>query len=163
MKILLISDTHNINSLLINTILPKYADEVQTIVHLGDFAQDLMCLQSSFPNIAMVGVGGSFEYKEKMDYILEVGDGELKRRILLLHGHTVDVKTNFDRLVNRARQEEVHACFFGHTHIPVMFEEHDIFFMNPGSLSRPPAHYEKSYGLVTISQDGKFHGEVIEL
>ena len=163
MKILVISDTHNVTSYLTNTLLPKYADEIQIAVHLGDFAVDLMRSQSAFPNIKMVGVGGSSEYREEGEHILEVGDGEFKRRIFLLHGHTVDVKTNLDRLINRARQKEVHACFFGHTHMPVVFEEHGIFFMNPGSLSRPPVYKEKSYGLVTVSMQGNFHGEVIEL
>jgi len=162
MKILLISDTHNDLRLLENTVLPKYADEVRMAVHLGDFAKDLMHFQASFSKIQMVGVGGSFEYNEKSELIFEVGDGELKRRILLMHGHTMDVKTGLDRIINHARKKEVHACFFGHTHMPTILVEHDIFFMNPGSLSRPLPRKKGSYGLVTVSPEGKFHGDVIE-
>ena len=163
MKILLISDTHNDRQLLKNTVLPEYADEVQMAVHLGDFAKDLMHLQATFPNIQMMGVGGSFELNEKTEHIFEVGDGEFKRRIMIMHGHTVDVKTGLSRIVNNARKKDVHACFFGHTHMPVILVEHDIFFMNPGSLSRPLYGNNGSYGLVTVSPQGEFHGDVIEI
>ena len=162
MKILLISDTHNDRLHLKHKILPKYADEIQMAVHLGDFAVDLISAQGAFPGIKMAGVGGSFEFDEETEHIFEVGDGEFKRRILLLHGHTVDVKSGLNRLVNYARQKEVHACFFGHTHVPVILEESGIFFMNPGSLTNPPSGKNGSYGLVTVSPEGKFYGEVIE-
>ena len=163
MKILLVSDTHSDCSYLANTLLPKYADEIQTAVHLGDFAADLMRLQPTFTSIKMVAVGGAFEHDEKTQHILEVDDGEYKCRILLLHDHTVHVKTNLDRLIYYARQLEVNACFFGHTHMPVILEEHGIFFMNPGSLTNPRPGNKGSYGLVTVSQQGKFHGEVTTL
>lgn len=163
MKILFISDTHNDLRLLKNTVLPKYADEIQMAVHLGDFAKDLVNLQTTFPNIQMIGVGGSFELNEKIEHIFEVGDGEFKRRILVMHGHTEDVKTGLDRIIDYARKKDVHACFFGHTHIPIILVEHGIFFMNPGSLSRPRPENRGSYGLVTVSPKGEFHGDVIEI
>lgn len=162
MKILLISDTHNDRMIIQYKIIPRHADNLQMVIHLGDYAKDLMFSQSSFPNIEMVGVGGSFEPDEKTEHIFEVGDGEFKRRILLMHGHTADVKTGLDRIINYARQKEVHACFFGHTHVPVILEEYGIFFMNPGSLTNPSPGRKGSYGLVTVSPEGKFHGEVID-
>ena len=161
MKILLVSDTHTGQKELKNVTLPRHKNEVQMAIHLGDFARDLIDLQPSFPNIKMVGVGGAGEFFGKQEDILEIGDGEIKRRILIMHGHTKAVKTSLNRLIHYAREKEVHACFFGHTHKPLILEEHGIFFMNPGSLTFA-LNGQGSYGIVTISPDGKFHGEVLE-
>jgi len=161
-KILLISDTHGDTSLLENEILPKYANEVQLVIHLGDFAYDLLDMQKNYPNLPMVGVDGAFEMKEKAERIITVG-GDVKRRILLLHGHTVNVKFGLERIVYHAQEREVDACFFGHTHVETQFTKNGIFFMNPGSLTEPRGAAHGSFGLVTISSEGEFTGKAIKV
>jgi len=162
LKILLISDTHGSSHLLKNNILPKYASKVQLAVHLGDFAKDLLDLSSRYPYLPMVGVDGAFEADTRVERILMVGD-EVKLRLLLMHGHTLGVKSSFDRIVYYAREKEVDACFFGHTHIPTCFTKDGIFFMNPGSLTEPRGITKGSYGIVEISAEGEITGEVIKV
>jgi len=162
MKILLISDTHKLTSTLKNEVLAKYANDVQIVVHLGDYARDLTKFKPKYPNLEMAVVGGSFESGEEKERILEVG-GDVKRRILIMHGHTVDVKTNLDRITYYAQQKGADACFFGHTHEPVVFTKNGVFFMNPGSLTMPRVKGPGSFGLVTIFEDGEIDGDVIYL
>ena len=133
MKILLISDTHNFKNLLKDTILPQHANEIEMAIHLGDYVRDLLCLRSTYPTITMHGVDGAYENTEGVEHIITVGD----KRILIVHGHTVHVKSGLDFIINYACKKEVDACFFGHTHEAVAFTEQGIFFMNPGSLTCP--------------------------
>ena len=161
MKILLISDTHNSKAVLKDKVLPKHAGEIDMAIHLGDYARDMMYLQDRYARINFVGVGGSFEFGEETEQILEVGAGTDMRKILLTHGHRQDVKAGLSRLVYYAASKQVDACFFGHTHEPVIFTESGIFFMNPGSLTQPRGSGPGSYGLVTVLPDGKFVGEVV--
>jgi len=162
MKILLISDTHGDTSLLTNVILPKYKNEVQMAIHLGDFAADLLDMQPIYPNLPMVGVGGAFEMKEKTERTLIVGS-TIKRRVLIMHGHTVNVKFDLSRIAYYAQEKNVDACFFGHTHIATQFTKSGIFFMNPGSLTEPRGAKHGSFGMVSISPKGEFSGELIQV
>ena len=162
MKILLISDTHGSTSLLKNEILPKYASQVQLAVHLGDYANDLLDLRHSYPNLTMVGVDGAFEVGSRTERVLVVGD-DVKRRILLMHGHTVAVKTNLDRISYYALEKQVDACFFGHTHVETRFIKNGIYFMNPGSLTEPRGAARGSFGIVTITPEGEIIGDVIRV
>jgi len=159
MKILLISDTHGITGKLKDEILPKYANEVQMAIHLGDYVKDLFSLQSNYPNLQMIGVGGSFEPREKTEQILDLGSGN--KRILIMHGHTHSVKSDLSRIMYYAQEKGVDACFFGHTHETFERTRNGIFFMNPGSLTHPRGSFKGSIGLVSISQEGQMSGEVI--
>jgi len=157
MKILLISDTHGKTHALENIILPAHAPEVDLVIHLGDFVRDLFQLQPKYPNLQMLGVGGSFEQDNEIKILDVCG-----KKIYYVHGHDHDVKNKTSRLEFSARIREVDACFFGHSHKPVMFSEDGIFYMNPGSVSEGRGN-PIGYGIVTISDSGQFSGELIEL
>jgi len=107
----------------------------------------------------MHGVDGAYENTEGVEHIITVGD----KRILIVHGHTVHVKSGLDFIINYACKKEVDACFFGHTHEAVAFTEQGIFFMNPGSLTCPRSGEKASYGLVSITESGEISGEVIKI
>ena len=161
MKILLVSDTHKMTAKLKDEILPKYANEIQMAIHLGDYAKDLFSLQSSYPNLQMVGVGGAFESDEKSRRVLKIDTEAGIKRILIMHGHTHRVKRDLSRIIEYAQEKNADACFFGHTHASITFTENGIFFMNPGSLTNPRDTIKGSIGLVSISQTGEISGEVI--
>jgi len=161
MKILLISDTHSITAKLKDEILPKYANEVQMAIHLGDYAKDLLNLQCIYPNLQMAGVGGSFESREKTEQILQLGADAANKRILIMHGHTHGVKSDMNRIMYYAQEKGVDACFFGHTHEIFEHTKNGIFFMNPGSVTHPRSALKGSIGLVSVSPKGEFSGEVI--
>jgi len=163
-KILVVSDTHRSTSRLKNDILPKYANSglVQLAVHLGDFVQDLQGLQQCYPNLAMVGVAGSMEYGDKT-VVLDICG---KTKILLKHGHDIGVKSGLDRITYLAQEIGVDACLFGHTHVSAMFENSEIFFMNPGSVTEPRGGSKQSFGILSIpteSTEDKIWGEVVQV
>ena len=159
MKILLISDTHNMKNLLKDTVLPKHANEVDYAIHLGDYTRDLLCLRPNYPNLTMYGVDGAYENTEGVEHVLTIAG----KRILLLHGHTAYVKSGMGYITEYAWKKEVDLCFFGHTHESRIFTANNIFFMNPGSLTQPRCNPKGSYGLVSISKEGEVVGEVIRI
>jgi len=157
MQILVLSDTHGkINS--IPYLLNQYKHKTKTVVHLGDNARDLLQFQSEYPDMNLVAVAGNCDFSSiaPRERILTLGS----KRILLMHGHSHNVKMNLDRLMYYSLEKQVDACLFGHTHIPVMFGHESVFFMNPGSLGEPRG-LKPSYGLVTI--DSNITGEVIDI
>jgi len=43
---------------------------------------------------------------------------------------------------------------FGHTHIPMIQKYDDLLMMNPGSVAYPRIRNNRSFGMLTIDQDG---------
>ena len=159
MKILVISDTHEIVSDL-KELLLKYSQEVKLVVHLGDYPSDLMQFQPLYPHLNMVALDGTgYEVNFPAERVLKFGEVS----ILCVHGHRHGVKSNLQRIVYYAQEKQVNACFFGHTHMSTIFEEQGIFFMNPGSLAFPRDGRHGRYGIVEISENGTIKGEVITL
>ena len=161
MKILLISDTHNMNNSLKTEILPKYADSVNMAIHLGDYVKDMRPLQNSYPALPMHFVGGSFESQEDQEKIIDLGPEGGNKRIMAMHGHTKDVKEGLERLFFYAKEQGVDACFFGHTHEIFQETKNGVFFMNPGSITFPRGSLTGSFGIVTVSPTGEISGEVL--
>ena len=159
MQILAISDSHGkVDS--IRLLLKRYAGVIQTVVHLGDNAKDLLQFQSEYSDANLVAVAGNSDFytTAPKEIVLTLGS----RRILLMHGHSRNVKMGYERLMYYAQEKEVDACLFGHSHIPAVFSHGPIFFMNPGSISEPRGMSKAGYGILTIN-GGVITGEVHEL
>ena len=163
MKILLISDTHNMTTKLREEILPKHAGEVQMLIHLGDYVKDIRPFQNSYPDLPMHFIGGSFESQEEQEKIIDLGPEGGNQRIMAVHGHTKGVKEGLERLFSYAQNQGVGACFFGHTHEVFQETQNGVFFMNPGSVTFPrnSPDMKGSVGIVTVSPAGEFSGEVL--
>lgn len=167
MKILLVSDTHQITGGL-KELLAQYENEVKLVCHLGDHAQDLMRFRSEYPQISMVAVKGNCDYSPEFqpEITLQItacmdSPDAPSVKILLVHGHNNGVKRGLDRLAYYAREKGVDACFFGHTHFPVMSEMGGVLMMNPGSIEIPRGGSKASYGLVEISPQGEITGRLV--
>jgi len=160
MKILVVSDSHG-DSGTIRTLLDRYKHEVQTVIHLGDNAKDLMQFDSQYPTVNFVAVAGNGDYNSEFPSSrrLTIGNA-VQRTVLLVHGHGQNVNMTLDRLMFFARATEVDACLFGHTHMPFVCEHESVFFMNPGSLSQPRGGSSASYGILSVDDDGKITCEV---
>jgi len=153
------SDTHGKNDSVPN-LLHQYNKKIQTVVHLGDNARDLLQYESKFPAINFVAVAGNCDFTNiaPRERILTYG----AKRILLMHGHSHNVKVSYDRLIYYSLEKEVDACLFGHTHVPEVFEFESVFFMNPGSLGEPRG-LNPSYGIIKIDDTDNITGEVINI
>ena len=162
MKILLVSDTHG-RTCTLEKLLEVYRDSVGLVCHMGDYGSDLRKFESEYGNMQFAAVNGNTDFylQGQTEQILEIGQiNEKKLRLLITHGHKFGVKRSLDRLIYYAKEMDVNAVFFGHTHEPVCFAKDGIFFMNPGSLT---FGYENgsTYGLVHINENGEFFGEII--
>ena len=174
MKVLILSDSHG-DSGVVRTLIERYKHKVQTVVHLGDNVKDLMQFDPDYPGINFVAVAGNCDFYGGLpkERILTVGGGN--KKVLLLHGHNIGVKSGLDRLMYYAQEKEVDACLFGHTHMPFvhvhepvfLVDEEEItrscFFMNPGSVSEPRGGSRAAYGILTIDGEGNITGEVLEI
>ncbi|MCL2361708.1 MAG: metallophosphoesterase [Defluviitaleaceae bacterium] len=159
MQILVLSDSHGkIDS--IPNLLKQYKNKVQTVVHLGDNARDLLQFQPEYSEMNLVAIAGNCDFSAvaPRERILTLGT----KRILLTHGHSHNVKSSYHRLMYYSLEKEADVCLFGHTHIHTVFDHESVFFMNPGSLGEPRG-LKPSYGLVTIDNAGNVTGEVINI
>jgi len=174
MKVLVISDSHG-DSGVVRMLLDRYKHTVQTVIHLGDNVKDLMQFDLDYPVINFVAVTGNCDYYGSVpnERMLTIGDA-VKRRVLLLHGHTLNVKSSYDRLMYFAQEKGADACLFGHSHMPFMHVHEPVLlsgdeiprsclFMNPGSVSEPRGGSKAGYGILTIDSEGNIRGEVLEL
>ncbi|MCM1106762.1 MAG: metallophosphoesterase [Blautia sp.] len=143
-KILVLSDSHgNLN----NMVFAATAVSPDMIIHLGDCWADAGQLKRKFPTIPMERVPGNCDYEhEFLERVLLI-EG---KRVLLCHGHTFNVKAGYLALELGAKEREVDAALFGHTH-RVFYETHNgITLLNPGSIGSPPYGVPPSYGILEI-------------
>ena len=119
MRVLVVSDSHgNVDNMVraVEWVQPDY------VLHLGDCQRDLEALRREFPGLAMEGVPGncdwgSYDQKERL---IELGGV----RILMLHGHTRNVKSS---------PMAAQVLLFGHTHRPMVDNDGTLLTLNPGA------------------------------
>jgi len=161
MKILVVSDTHGRTEVL-SELLKKYGSEIEMLCHAGDGASDIWRFERKYPHIKMVAVAGNSDYnvRNESEYLIDLIVSEKKIRIFVTHGHAYGVKRDFNALLSASVSKSANACFFGHTHNPVVFEQSGILFLNPGSLGFPHEYNVHTYGIAEISSDGDINGEL---
>lgn len=154
MKFLVVSDSHNITNNL-KKLLTSLCDEIDGIIHLGDGAEDIMYLSKKYKCLEVFVVRGNCDFNAEIDKkkIFSLND----KKILITHGDLYDVKYTYENIILEAKNNNVDACFFGHSHIPIIFQKDSINFMNPGSISFPRNHPKASYGMLTINNSGELN------
>ena len=81
------------------------------------------------------------------------------KKLLLVHGHRHSVDNGIHRLYYYAMEKKADCALFGHTHIPEIIREGDLFIMNPGSPSFPRGGFTQgTYGILHIGD--KITGEI---
>lgn len=133
--------------------------DAKMIIFLGDGLRDADMLFERFSSIPHAAVKGncdfSFTYGAET-YLDEQTIDVDGVRIFLCHGHKYGVKSSPTNLWYRAREKEVNAALFGHTHDPYDRYVEGIHLFNPGSIG------QGSYGLINIDK-GKIlasHGKI---
>lgn len=158
MKLLVFSDSHHKLKLMEDVIIRL--KDISTILFLGDNYDDIKIIQQKYPDKVFTGIAGNCDYGCGVESEREVH--MCGKKIWLTHGHLQSVKGGYLRLSLAAAKREADVCLFGHTHIPELFYERNILFMNPGSISEPRGKYRESYGILTIDEDG-VRGSVVEI
>jgi len=148
MKFLVFSDSHNAPSSILKAV-NMHAGKCDAIMFLGDGLKDLSVLEGKYPNIPIFKVKGNCDlgaFEAENELILTL-DGI---KIMLIHGHNHGAKYGYERIIYYAREKEVDAVFFGHTHVPCdRIEEIDgkrIHLFNPGSIAT-----ERTFGVVNTT------------
>ncbi len=159
MKILVISDTHKSTSNLID-LMEATKGGFETIIHLGDFFEDIIPFEKLYPGITFHYVRGNCDFDDP-NAPLQKTISVMGKKIWLTHGHRYSVKSSFDRISYAAQEKEADVCLFGHSHHPASFYFENTLFMNPGSLSFPRGFPVASYGVLDISQYGVITPQIV--
>ena len=150
MKFFVISDTHGKIDSAVS--IYKSLSDIDAVIHLGDSEKDARAL-SVLLDTEIISVKGNIDgnnHKEDNVRLLETSCG----RLLLTHGHQLNVKSSLTNLLYLAEEQNCTAALFGHTHLPMNETIDGILLLNPGSLSKPAGGMQGSYSLLTVSSDG---------
>ena len=128
MQVLVVSASHgNVDNMVraVEWVQPDY------VLHLGDCQRDLEALRRESPGLGMEGVPGncdwgSYDQKERL---IELGGV----RILMLHGHTRNVKSSPMAAMYAAKECGAQVLLFGHTHRPMVDNDGTLLTLNPGA------------------------------
>lgn len=172
MNILVVSDSHGKVDRLCRAVELNF--DTDAIIHLGDGYSDLKYVK--LPDVPKHIVKGNGEdwsgyRRDGIPRELHLDLGGIK--FLLMHGHTHNVKSGYDRAALYAYNMGADVLLFGHTHgaiekyLPTGTRlggtviERPMWVFNPGSIGEP-RFGEPKFGLITI-RDGQLllsHGEI---
>lgn len=157
MKIGVISDTHGDRRCIERAIEKTGTTDIW--LHAGDHSQDAWVL-SELTGLPVIAVAGNCDARTtaKPDEF-PIFEGW---SFWLTHGHRQHIHEGYADLLYWMRKYEVQAVIYGHTHIPVIYWEHDLLLFNPGSASRPRGGFSASCGLITVSSE-TITPQIIEL
>ncbi len=153
MKIYVLSDSHN--SFGFSAFLP-IAQNADMVIHLGDGLRDINDLKSVL-SCPFYFVTGNCDFSNVYEQIITVEN----HKIFITHGDNYDVKYSLSRLKQKAQKEGADIVLYGHTHIPDITFQDNIWFINPGSLTRPREDKKPTYCILTLS-GGKIYPQLIE-
>lgn len=157
MKIAVISDTHGNNKDIIEALVS--IDKPDMLIHLGDYVEDGEKISKVLGIPITIVAGNGDPGSNYNEYELVEVNG---KRILLTHGHRLNVVRNLDSLYYKALEMEADIALFGHTHVPVNVIYDDIIIMNPGSPSLPRGgSTSKTFGLIEIRE--KIETEILTI
>lgn len=144
-RIIAISDTHGMNSYIEREINRIGENNINAIIHAGDYVSDADKLYNLFPRIPMYNVAGNNDlYSHAKGEELAVIGGV---KIFITHGHSYGVKYDSDlrSLIQRAQTLGADMVVYGHTHISDITYFGGMTVLNPGS-----AGYSHSYAVIEI-------------
>lgn len=158
MKLLIISDTHG-NNINVIKVIKTIGSKINSIIHLGDYDEDIKIISNEVPNIPIHCVAGNCDFNSltPKEQILTFNG----TKILISHGHKYNVKWGYDKIFYTAQEREVQAILFGHTHIATIEYRKSILLMNPGSISEPRNTAIPSYGIIDITDSGLLQPSIV--
>ena len=146
MKILVLSDSHSGLAFMRNMIRTIKPDAV---IHLGDHYDDGEVMAEEFPHVTIHQVCGNCDRYRCPPFAREcLCYPVCGVKLYMTHGHIHGVKTGLYRLLKDARENDVQAVLYGHTHVADCHQEEDgLWVLNPGSCGS----FGGSAGLIETS------------
>jgi len=154
-KIVVISDTHGNYPEAIRAV--ELVERVDAIVHLGDFCDDILPVESAVGQ-PVIRVPGNCDAGSSLPRELCLRMGDVP--VLLCHGDVYGVKRGVARLAEHANRIGAKVVLFGHTHSPLVLNQDGLLLVNPGALAKAAA--SPTFAVVTL-QDGRASAEIISL
>jgi putative phosphoesterase len=170
MDILVISDTHG-KRRAIEQLFAQLNFRPSAVLFLGDGLRDLSVITGSdrYVDVSVWAVAGNCDgtilFPADEPEVRTVMFGE--RRVMMMHGHTFDVKWGLRAAICHAAHHNVDVLLYGHTHVPHEMTlpageclsdgtvlEKPLIVANPGSLGEPKMGREPSFGILTIRDNG---------
>ena len=149
MKLLVISDSHRCGEIVDRII--RRNSEAKHIFFLGDYADDIDDLRYEYTDRSFYILSGNCDYFSSFPCVSM--EKIASHNILYAHGHTYGVKEGLNSLYEAAKARNCSIVLYGHTHIPDITYKDGIYFVNPGSCSKP-RNGEATYALIDISEKG---------
>jgi XTP/dITP diphosphohydrolase len=141
-----LSDTHRDNAALQAAM--HGLGETDLVLHAGDYWEDVQGLTAFGVNRVVAVIGNcDGDIPGLRKELLQLADW----RILLVHGHQVGVKNGWSGLKQLAKLHNAQIVVFGHTHIPLAFQEDGILFLNPGSPALPRGGSQPGCAVLNIA------------
>lgn len=153
MKILIVSDTHRRDTLLMELV--NRMTDVELLIHLGDSEGSEDSYKANIPYPVEI-VSGNNDFFSELDREKEMELGKYK--IFLTHGHYYNVSLNTHLLESEALTRGCQIAMFGHTHRPYLKHKNGLTLVNPGSLSLPRQEgHRPSYIIMDIDKNEIAH------
>lgn len=153
MKVLIISDTHGRNLEVLKVI--EKVGPIDLMIHLGDFegGEDYIMSMAEC-EVEMVSGNNDFFTRVPKEKIINIG----KYTILLSHGHRYGVNFSTTDILEAASRRGADIVMFGHTHVPMIDLNGEVWAINPGSLALPRQHGRiPTYIIMEIDRIGEAH------
>lgn len=148
MIIAAVADTHGSTDLIINRLAKLKPDH---ILFAGDYYKDGKVISRELKVPAHIVAGNcDVTHRVKQEEVITF----MNQDIWLVHGHQYGVKRDLNRLYYRAREMDVDAVVFGHTHCPYCEKADGLWMINPGSPVRPRFQGYGSFALIEIDEYG---------
>jgi len=149
MRLLVISDSHGDLSNAVKAI--KNTDNVDLLVHLGDYYRDALKLQEMFPGLAAEYVYGNSDFLTG-DTMAEKTLEYEGVKIFITNGHRYSIKWGYERLCMKANDVNADMVLFGHTHKADAILRNGRLLLNPGSISESRSSRNESYAVIDINK-----------
>lgn len=151
MKILVISDSHNV-------ILDSQIEDIKKegyfdlLIHCGDKYNDADKFAEKLSIEKVLKVPGNCDYNVIGMESIIVQEVEGKK-FIITHGHLHNVKFSLHSLKSFAKKNKADLVLYGHTHHSRNEIIDNILFFNPGSTIFPKDG-RASFGIIEISPEG---------
>ena len=150
MKILIISDSHNV---ILDSQIEDMKKEGQfdMLIHCGDNYNDAEKFAEKLNISRVLNVPGNCDYSIigiEPTLIQEI-EG---KKFIITHGHFHNVKSHLNKLKDFAKKNKADLVLFGHTHKAMNEIIDNILFFNPGSTIFPKDG-KASFGVIEITAE----------
>ncbi|PWK15839.1 metallophosphoesterase family protein [Tumebacillus permanentifrigoris] len=154
LRVLVISDTHGRTDRVQQVV--RQVGRYDVMMHAGDHAGDVL---DHYPRAVAVCGNCDDPASAATEQELDL----LGLKALLVHGHTLNVKTTALPLYYRAAERNAQLVVFGHTHTPTLSVEDDRVLLNPGSLSYPRGYTVCTYCVLDLTRtaEGRVEAEFV--